>query len=106
MGHGFNGIQAALEGALCLIWTGLLPMAATTNGCRDGNIRRIGSIGSHVREEIQRQLQSGKTSQEGFGTAVQNLGTARAGVALLMSDRERKRWGMFKAPMQESSKER
>jgi len=66
----------------------------------------LDELESHVREEIQRQLQSGKTSQEGFGTAVQNLGTARAGVALLMSDRERKRWGMVKAPMQESSKER
>jgi hypothetical protein len=25
MGHGFNGIQATLEGTLCLIWISRLP---------------------------------------------------------------------------------
>jgi hypothetical protein len=38
----------------------------------------LDELESHLREEIQRLSKSGKTSQEAFGTAVQNLGTAPA----------------------------
>ena len=37
----------------------------------------LDELESHLREEVQRQSKSGKTRQEAFGTAVQNLGTAR-----------------------------
>jgi len=37
----------------------------------------LDELESHLREEVQRQSKSGKTRQEAFGAAVQNLGTAR-----------------------------
>jgi len=52
-------------------------MAAADAGRRHQNARAAGGTGSHLREDVEKQMRSGFSEQEAFGSAIKKIGQPR-----------------------------